>query len=86
VAEVWPNGLDAGVRPRLLSVQAAARYLGRSPWSVRAWLASGELVAVRLPGTKGGAGARRRLLIDVRDLDTLIEVSKGGADSTRSPA
>ncbi len=56
------------LRPRLVDVHGAALYLGEiSPWTVREMHWRGDLPAVRLG---------RRLLFDVRDLDTLIERNK----------
>ena len=55
------------VRPRLLSVRQAAAYLGISHWTVRELVWKGELPEVRLG---------RRLLLDLRDLDRLIEARK----------
>ncbi len=54
--------------PRLLVPTEAAVYLGlRSRWAIYRLVAAGELPAVRLAG---------KLLLDLRDLDTLIETSK----------
>ena len=57
-----------GIRPRLLSLPEAARYLGGiSVWTVRAMAWRGEIPEVRIG---------RRLLFDVQDLDSLVERSK----------
>jgi excisionase family DNA binding protein len=73
---------------RLMSLQDAAAYMGISYWSLREFVADGVLPAVRLPGTriraKGGKVVRhasaktsmRRVLVDRRDLDALIEQCK----------
>jgi excisionase family DNA binding protein len=63
--------------PRLLDLPGAAAYLSVSVWTLRDMLAAGTLRAVRLPG----AGGRdlRRVLIDARDLDALVEISKEAA-------
>lgn len=58
---------EGPVRARLLSVKDAAVYLGRSEDSVRYLLGSGTLKRVKWD---------RRVLIDRKDLDTLIETSK----------
>jgi hypothetical protein len=60
---------------RLLSLAAAAGYVGVSTWVLRGWLADGVLPRVRLPSP--GGGEMDRLLFDVRDLDVLIEAGKG---------
>ena len=52
---------------RLFSIKEAAVYLGRSVWAVREMLWAGKI-----PFVKDG----RRLLIDIRDMDTWIESSK----------
>ena len=52
---------------RLLSVEAAARYLGTTVWAVRCLVWDGALPHVRLG---------RRHLVDVRDLDLLVEKLK----------
>ena len=55
------------VLKRLYSVPEAAIYLGRSAWSVRRLIWSGELPQVRVG---------RRVHLDMRDLDTFIEKNK----------
>ena len=52
---------------RLLDLRRAARYLGFSYWTLRGMLHRGDIPFVR---------AGRRLLIDVRDLDSWIEEHK----------
>ena len=52
---------------RLYSVVEAAHYLGRSAWSVRRLIWSGELPEVR---------AGRRVHLDIRDMDEFIEKNK----------
>jgi len=69
-----PLAHAASALPRLFDVNQAALYLGLSPWTVRDLVAAGRLARVRLP--LGGAGELRRVLVDVRDLDRLIEMSK----------
>jgi excisionase family DNA binding protein len=72
----------ASVRPgrqdkpssRLLGVHEAARYLSVSHWAVRDVVRDGTLKAVRLP--PGSGRDLRRLLLDRRDLDAVIERSK----------
>ena len=58
------------IRPRLLDVEQAAVYLGCSAHSVRHQLKAGKLPAVRRD---------RRVFLDVRDLDRVIEECKDRA-------
>lgn len=57
----------AALRPRLFTVEQAAVYLGRSEEGARHLIASGRLPTVKMD---------RRVFIDVKDLDRLIEESK----------
>jgi excisionase family DNA binding protein len=60
------NGTNGTVKPRLLSVQEAAVYLGRSKASVQ------HLIAQRrIPVVRDG----RRVFLDVVELDRLIAVN-----------
>ena len=60
--------------PRLLDVRAAGRYLGLSYWTVRDLIFAGTLSTVKFPCPRAGDGrVIRRVLIDRRDLDALIE-------------
>jgi excisionase family DNA binding protein len=68
--ELGPGGLSATVAPRLLTVEQAAGYLGRSKEAVEHMVASGKIPTVRTD---------RRVFIDVRDMDRLIEDSKVSA-------
>ncbi|MDK2744630.1 MAG: helix-turn-helix domain-containing protein [Nitrospira sp. BO4] len=52
---------------RLYSLPEAAMYLGRSTWSIRRLIWSGELPQVRAGG---------RVHVDVRDLDEFIDKNK----------
>lgn len=76
VAVVWlkkgPEWIPCS--SRLLSLTAAAGYVGVSTWVIRGWLAKGLLSRVRLPGVDGEDVGR--LLFDVHDLDALIEAGK----------
>lgn len=59
---------------RLLDVHAAAAYLGGvCTDSVRALIANGQLVPVRLPSTRRPGESSRRLLFAREDLDALID-------------
>lgn len=55
--------------PRLLSAQAAARYLGVPYTSLRDWALRGDIPLVRVPNC-------RRLWFDRRDLDRVIDAWK----------
>ena len=52
---------------RLLTVEEAAEYLGRTVWGVREMIYSGKLPAVKID---------RRVQLDVKDLERLIERNK----------
>ena len=55
------------VRPaRLVTMRQAAEYLAVSYWTIRHWVESGKLRAVRLPGDG------RLLRIELDELDRLI--------------
>jgi hypothetical protein len=56
--------------PRLLNVEQAAAYMGCSPHSIRHQITAGKLPAVRRD---------RRVFLDVKDLDRVIEQCKGRA-------
>lgn len=60
---------------RLLSVEAAAVYLGLSKGSVPALISRGTLCPVPLPPVRGERSVRRmkRVLLDIGDLDTFID-------------
>ena len=62
------------ITPRLLSLRAAANYLGVSPWTVRDLEARGVLKRVSVPLSAGAE--LRKLLFDKVDLDHLIEAWK----------
>ena len=52
---------------RLLSIEEASKYLALSTWTVRRMIWMGDLAHVR---------CGRRILVDLRDLDTWIEREK----------
>ena len=66
-AEIGAGGLSATLGPRLLTVEQAASYLGRSKEALEHMVASAKIPTVRMD---------RRVFIDVRDLDSLIDDSK----------
>ena len=55
------------ITPRLLTIQEAGIYLGRTEWSVRHLIWKGHLPRVRIGG---------RIHLDVKDMDRLIEQHK----------
>ena len=59
---------------RLLDVVGAAKYLAVSVWTIRDLVSAGRLARVRLP--LDGDKECRRLLLDARDLDRLIDSAK----------
>jgi len=67
--------------PRLLDVHQAAAYLNVSFWTLREFLNAGSIPTVRLPRPHTARMRKRRpltdtvrrLLIDRRDLDALVE-------------
>ena len=63
--------------PRLLDLEAAATYLGVSPWAIRDLEAAGVLPRVRVP--LPGGWELRKLLYDKADLDRLIDAWKEAA-------
>jgi hypothetical protein len=58
---------DGGVLQRLLDVDAAAKYLSRTPQAVRHLVSTGKIPAVKIDG---------RVQLDRKDLDAVIENSK----------
>jgi excisionase family DNA binding protein len=62
-----PSSSNQVVAPRLLTVEQAASYLGRTKASVQHMISAG-----RLPTVRGD----RRVFLDVRDLDAWIEQNK----------
>jgi excisionase family DNA binding protein len=63
--ETHTKGRD--VHKRLLTLNEAGAYIGLSHWRVRSPIYSGQLAYVRLG---------RRILIDLKDLDALIDSKK----------
>ncbi len=67
-AHLAAEGAEGGkIRPRLLTVEEAAQYLGRSKEAVQHMIASGKLPTVR---------SDRRVFLDRHDLDRWIEDCK----------
>lgn len=57
----------APVRPRLLTVDQAATFLGRTKDAIQHMVSAGKIAVVK---------SDRRVFLDVRDLDAWIEVNK----------
>ena len=64
--ELAQNG-NTSVKPRLLTMEQAAVYLGRTREAVEHMIAAAKLPVVR---------ADRRVFLDVRDLDRWIDANK----------
>jgi excisionase family DNA binding protein len=62
-AELAQDG-GARIKARLLTVEQAAMYLGRTEEAMQHLIASGKIQTVRFD---------RRVFLDIRDLDRLIE-------------
>jgi excisionase family DNA binding protein len=65
------SNVQAGIRKRLYTVEETAEYLGRTPWAVRHMIWNGMLPAVKIG---------RRIQVDIRDMDALIERSKSNVE------
>jgi hypothetical protein len=55
------------IKKRLFSINEAGTYLGRSPGAIRELVYKGHLPCVK---------ADKRTFLDVRDMDTWIELNK----------
>jgi excisionase family DNA binding protein len=66
-AKLGNQMLGGTIKPRLLSVEQASVYLGRSKEAVEHMIAAGKLPVVR---------ADRRVFLDVKDLDRFIDENK----------
>ena len=70
---------------RLINLRTAAAYLGCSYWTLRDLVLNGHIPTVRIPSPRARDGrAMRRILIDSRDLERLIERWKEVDDSSTS--
>jgi excisionase family DNA binding protein len=63
---------EGGVPVLCVSVAKAAEMLAVSPWTVRAWIANGDLPVVKLPAVRGG-DSTRRVLIAVADIEAFVK-------------
>src|SRR5262249_26073332 len=74
MSEQTPKTTTLDEPSRLLDLRTGAKYLGISYWSLRDLVINGHVPAVRLPCPRTRNGRiMRRLLVDRRDLDALIE-------------
>ena len=60
-------------RPRLLTVDGAAAYIGVTRRVIEQYLQQGVLTVVRLPGTKDNGKDLRRTLIERKEIDDLVD-------------
>lgn len=67
LAGLAQRGTTAAVNPRLLTVEQAAVYVGRTTEAMQHLIAEGKLPVVR---------ADRRVFLDLKDLDQWIEQNK----------
>ncbi|SPE32051.1 hypothetical protein SBA6_170009 [Candidatus Sulfopaludibacter sp. SbA6] len=67
VSQLARDGGSAPVKRRLYTVEESAVYMGRSLEAMQHMIGAGKIPTVRLD---------RRVFIDVRDLDRLIDQSK----------
>jgi len=68
------NDHRSAVNRRLLSVDQAAIYIGRTKEALQFLLAAGKLPTVR---------SDRRVFLEIRDLDQWVERNKGNSHSSR---
>ena len=61
------GGSEQELSQRLLTIKQAGSYLALGPWRIRSLIYRGELPYVRLG---------RRILLDLKDLDSLVDTKK----------
>lgn len=66
-AELAQAGNGGAIRPRLLTIEQGAAYLGRSEEAMRHLIQAGKIPTVR---------ADRRIYLDIADLDAWIAANK----------
>jgi excisionase family DNA binding protein len=64
---IGSNDTAAGLCRRLFTINEAGAYLALGPWRVRSLIWAGELAFIKLG---------RRILIDRKDLDALLDSKK----------
>ena len=67
----------------LWSLKQMADFLGVTTWTARRIVLSGQVPVVRLPSANSSTGILRRILVDRRDVERLVDVSKERGDSPR---
>jgi hypothetical protein len=55
--------------PRLLSLRAAAEWLGLTVWAMRERIWAGQIPVIQFPGG-------RKMYVDVQDLESFIQKNK----------
>jgi hypothetical protein len=69
-----------------MDLHTAAAYLGCSYWTLRDLVLAGHIPTIRIPSPRARDGrVMRRILIDSRDLDRLIERWKEVDNSEANP-
>jgi len=63
------QGISNPQSPRLLTLKAAADYLGLTVWGMRERIWAGQIPVVRFPGG-------RKMFIDRMDLESFIQSNK----------
>jgi hypothetical protein len=81
------GSLAAGLPARLLDLRTASRYLGCTYWHLRRLVAAGHVPVVRMPNPRAAVErVGRRLLLDIKDLDVLIDRWKERNNADVNPA
>lgn len=68
--------LNLAKRTRLMTLREVADFLHVNYWTAWRLVHSGEIPLVRLPNRNAKAGSVRRLLVDRRDLESLVDRCK----------
>ena len=68
----------------VLSLHEASALVSMHPWTLRQYVAQGELKTLRLPSVKGSHPNTRRILIAREDLDAFIAKFRPRTESSAS--